>query len=65
MWRQLARDVKISLELLNVHLCFAIGYNIYDYGGVKQYSRFVSFYCYIPHCTVKRDSRAKVIISRK
>lgn len=33
MWRQLARDVKISLELLNVHLCFAVGCNIYDYGG--------------------------------
>lgn len=71
MWRQLARDVKISLGLLNVHLCFAVGRNIYDYGGktvlaVRQFLLLHSSPSPYPVkcCTVNHDSRTKVIISR-
>jgi len=63
MWRQLARNVKISLGLLNVHLCFAVGRNIYDYEGktVLAVRQFLSLHS--PRCTV--GLRAKVIISHK
>lgn len=63
MARQLARDVKISLGLLNVHLCFAVGRNIYDYGGKTVLAVRQFLLLHSPRCTVKRGSRTKVIIS--
>lgn len=62
MWRQLARDVKISLGLLNVHLCFAVGRNIYDYGGKTVLAVRQFLLLHSPRGTVKRGSRTKVII---
>lgn len=66
MWRQLACNVKISLGLLNVHLCFAVGRNIYDYGGKTVLAVRQFLLLHSPRCTIKRDSRNKSnIISRK
>lgn len=50
------RDVKISLGLLNVHLCFAVGRNIYDYGGETVLAVRQFLLLHSSCCTVKRDS---------